>query len=147
MRYLLIFVTILLATIQSTNACTCATNLPGPLECMKDDRFPLIFIGKVTIITVSDGFILVTFQVFSVVKGVVITTVQVRTAANVASCGFPFEQDKQYIVYCGQDDQKNWITSFCTNTKALEDAKYKDFKLLGIVDIYGHNGCTCRLAS
>ena len=107
----------------------------------------LIFIGKVLIIKISDPFILVTFQVFSVVKGVVLTTVVVRTVSNEGSCGYPFEQDKQYIVYCGQDDQKNWITSFCTNTKPLEDAKYKDFQILSIVDIYGHNGCTCRLAS
>jgi hypothetical protein len=61
----------------------------------------------------------ITFAVTQVWKGPVYTTLVVTTARESATCGFPFELNKDYLVYA-TGSETALETSLCSRTRPLD---------------------------
>ena len=115
---------------RPAHACTCAP-LPAPLVAL--DQADFVFAGKVIRITTGQGeygqMLHVLFEVDAYRKGAYGAQVLIETAVHSASCGFPFERGRKYLVYGFRSDA-SLTTNICTRTSRLEDAG-EDLAALG----------------
>ncbi len=100
------------------------------------ERADAVFVGKVVAMDIPTGLIIssadpvrVTFSVSSVWKGSDDKTLIVITKRDSASCGYPFEEDKEYLVYAYIDEQADLHANLCSRTALLSDAQ-EDLALL-----------------
>ena len=116
-------------------ACSCAEPPAPPIAL---DAASAVFRGTVVAIDVPGGEIVssanpkrVTFAVGDVWKGPAYTQLVVTTARDGASCGFPFELKREYLVYAsGPATQLR--TSLCGRTRATADLQSaEDLAALG----------------
>jgi len=104
-----------------------------PLESLKESD--AVFSGKVIrkdtplIVTSSGDLISVTFQVSKVWKGPVQKEIQVKTAVGGATCGYYFEEGKEYLVYANEYEG-SLHSGLCSRTSEISFAK-DDFLELG----------------
>lgn len=113
-------------------ACSCVE--PGPpLEEL--GKATAVFSGKVVdrdetaVVYSSADPVRVTFQVYTVWKGPVCEAIIVTTAYSEVSCGYEFEDGKEYLVYAhGSAD--NLEVSLCSRTQSLMGAN-QDLSELG----------------
>lgn len=115
------------------SGCTCIT--PGPPSDVFEQA-SAVFVGKVIEIELMDAnkirgpFAgkLVRFSVERAFKGVEEDQVQILTARSEASCGYPFEEGKIYLVYANKGEDERLRTSICSRTqppsRAHEDLKF-----------------------
>jgi hypothetical protein len=108
-------------------ACSCAPP-PPPKDALKTAT--AVFQAKVTKIEKGERTYTVTFEVSRSWKGISSDTVVVKTATDGAACGFGFEVDKEYLVYCYGKADTGLQTNICTRTRTLEFAK-EDIEALG----------------
>jgi hypothetical protein len=73
----------------------------------------------------------IAFKIDKVYKGTKDEIVQVRTAVTIASCGYPFEKGKTYLVYSFINSNAYRVT-YCSRTKRLNNAKEDINKLNNI---------------
>lgn len=114
-------------------ACTC---IESRLPIEELEKSTAVFTGKVIDIDVRRGIVLssadpvkVTFDVSETWKGPDYKVLVVTTVRYSASCGYPFEQGEEYIVYArGEEDKLN--TGICSRTKLLAAAE-EDLATLG----------------
>ena len=98
-------------------ACSCAA--PGtPAEALAESA--LVFRGTVTSIGPSDDDrrLRVRFEVATVWKGSEAETVALATPSDTAACGYPFEEQVEYVVY--SYDGAN--VALCSRTAPVEFA-------------------------
>ncbi len=74
----------------------------------------------------------VTFAVVKQWKGTTSKTVEVATRLSGEACGFPFEVNKEYLVYV-VTEPKDIQTGICTGTKNIADAEHEMKQLDEIV--------------
>lgn len=77
----------------------------------------------------SAALVSVTIKVDTVWKGDVGEVATVKTAISGASCGYPFVENKTYLVYASHDG-KDWRTILCDRTAPLVEAQ-EDLAQLG----------------
>ncbi|MCC2671936.1 MAG: hypothetical protein K0Q72_4407 [Armatimonadetes bacterium] len=111
-------------------ACSCLPP-PPPKEALQ--KAAAVFVGKVVEIETDEKARTrkVTLAVSRRWKGKPEKRATVRTAMDSATCGYGFQQDKEYLVYTYSQEQKpeQW-TNICTRTKPLSAAK-EDLNELG----------------
>lgn len=106
-------------------ACSCMPPGPPATELMQSSA---VFAGRVinisqpAIISSSADPTTVTFAVSSVWKGPTTQTIVVETSRDSASCGYPFAQDQEYLVYA-RSDGALLTASLCSATKPLSEAQ------------------------
>jgi hypothetical protein len=110
---------------QSGRACSCTSPSP-PLVAL--ERADAVFTGIVLSIepTTDSHMLVVSFLITGAWKGVSFVTT-VFTSGSSASCGFTFQESKEYIVYthryvlacCGLKT----MTDMCTRTKLISQAQ------------------------
>jgi hypothetical protein len=108
-------------------ACTCAAPAT-PAEGF--ERSIAVFRGKVTAVErplwdrlgiSNSGGYWVTFAVSKQWKGSPVKTMNVLTRLTGEACGFPFEKNREYLVYVVMEP-KDLQTGICTGTKSIDDA-------------------------
>lgn len=108
-------------------ACTCAAPAT-PAEGLK--RSVAVFRGKVAAINrpfwdrlgvSKSGRRRVTFAVLKQWKGSPVSNIDVITRLTGEACGFPFEANKEYLVYVVSEPE-DLQTGICTGTKDINDA-------------------------
>lgn len=128
-------------------ACSCLVP-PPPQEAL--ERSEAVFTGKVMTVTKpeapvgsSAAPVRVLFEVTETWKGTDQSQAIVRTAMDSASCGFHFEEGKEYLVYAQKGPMGHWETNICTRTVELAHAQ-EDLAALGegsapahVVDLEG----------
>lgn len=115
-------------------ACSCIMSGTPTEELAKSTA---VFSARVTDINVPTRFVSfssadpvkVTFQVDDVWKGPIQETQVATTARSGASCGYEFEEGKEYIVYA-QGDESDLKVSLCSRTRPLSQAS-ADLEELG----------------
>lgn len=119
-------------------ACTCAAP-DGAADGLK--RSTAVFRGRVSEISRSfwdrigltnSGGHRVKFAVVRHWKGTTSKTVEVATRLSGEACGFPFEVNKEYLVYLVVEP-KDIQTGICTGTKHIADAEHEMKQLDEIV--------------
>ena len=116
-------------------ACDCAGPEPPEVEFKQSD---VVFTGRVRDITIQKstfGWIMrgtnpevVTFVVNRGWKGVETPIISVWTHQQTATCGYPFELQKEYLVYAhvSRSSERrglpNLSTNYCTRTKLIDKA-------------------------
>ncbi|MBS3149246.1 hypothetical protein J4455_00945 [Candidatus Woesearchaeota archaeon] len=134
MKKIVIVFGIILSLIFSLNlvyACSCATGLSVEGRYQTVDA---IFIGKVTKIdrpafSISSADpIIVTFDVSKSYKGTANKNFELETTKESASCGYPFNEEGEYLVYATLNEGK-YETNLCSGTAELADAK-EDLQIL-----------------
>ena len=131
---MIVAVAVLLGVQVSGLACSCVPP-PPPAEALEASS--AVFAGIVldvedhsiiepTAVTFGDR--VVTFRVLRYWKGVDSRIVQVTTSGSGASCGYPFQEGRNYLVYAhGESDL---VVSLCSRTRRLKDAR-EDLDALG----------------
>ena len=127
---------------QQSKACSCAERPSVKKELASKKA---IFSGKVIQIKENKNKILrfifdqkeVLFQVDQVWEGEVPAQVLIYTSFTEASCGYPFEENKEYLVYAGKEEG-HLITTICDRTDLLSNAT-KDLEQLGEVKVLSKN--------
>ena len=68
-------------------------------------------------------------------KGTTTKNIKVRTAVSIASCGYPFEKGKTFLVYAFLD-RNTYRVTYCSRTKEVKNAKEDIDKLssLAVID-------------
>ena len=104
-------------------ACSCLPPGTPQEELGKSDA---VFAGKVVQVSgqVDGGAaetVEVRFEVSQVWKGAESRTVQLKTSGSSASCGFNFEQGREYVVYASQQEG-NLTAGLCSRTALLASA-------------------------
>lgn len=128
----LILLTSLAVDIPRTYACSCIMPEPPLVSMEKSDA---VFAGRVTNIVPPANMMTtldenkITFDVSTYWKGIDRNPVQIFSAMSSASCGYEFEEGKEYLVYAHESDGK-LVTGLCTRTALLADAT-EDLKALG----------------
>jgi hypothetical protein len=124
---------LVIVAVDRVHACSCVT--PGP-PAAELEAATAVFSGKVLRADVGGGEVTssadpvwVGFQVFSVWKGPALTTLVVTTARESASCGYPFEVGREYLVYSGGTWDALGV-SLCSRTRLLAEAE-ADLVVLG----------------
>ena len=94
-------------------ACSCAPPRTVSEAVEGHDR---VFLGTVTSIESPDGFMQrVTFRVSEHFKGSRVPVLAVETHAHGPTCGYPFQEGVQYVVYAyGEEDALE--TTSCSRT-------------------------------
>ena len=115
---------------QTGSAWACSCNAPvTTAEAL--NRSTAVFRGRVVKITIPTfdwigftrtGAHRVTFQILSQWKGPFAETAVVVTRLTAEGCGFPFEEQKEYLVYVVAE-LKHTQTGICTGTKSIADAE------------------------
>lgn len=134
-RGLLLLILFLTVIKSGVSACDCDETPSFETELKGSDK---IFVGQVISIKpykaqkeqkLFSEFV-IEFKIEKVYKGTVGKNVQVRTAVAVASCGYPFQKGKTYLVYSFANHEASHVT-FCSRTKPFDKAK-KDIEKLNI---------------
>lgn len=128
-----IIISLFLINTALVHACSCALNDP-PKEAL--EKSTAVFAGKVIDIETPGGTMVssfdpvkVTFDVSTLWKGPDDKTLVVTTARSVASCGYGFRKDQEYMVYArGEEDALR--TGICSRTTSLANAQV-DLERLG----------------
>lgn len=114
-------------------ACSCLPPGPPRDALASSDA---VFAGRVVKLSAPLGDVVssvdpvsVTFEVSRSWKGAQAQTVVVKTASSSASCGFNFEQGREYLVYAGTADGE-LQAGLCSRTQALATAA-EDLAALG----------------
>ena len=138
-RLLLIFALVsFLASVGDAQACTCAAPATTA-EALK--RSTAVFRGRVIKISVPSldwigltrtGAQRVKFEILKQWKGPSSDTTVVVTRLTGEGCGFPFEEQKEYLVYVVAKP-KQIQTGICTGTKSIADAEQEIKELDEIV--------------
>lgn len=125
---------LLMLTPTSVCACSCAPS-GSPEEELR--QATAVFTGQVVqidqrnrLVTSSFDPIQVTFQVTEVWKGPEQAVLNVSTPRGGASCGYPFESGKEYLVYA-QGSETNLEVWLCSRTTPLTIAA-GDLSILGV---------------
>ncbi len=130
MRLSILTLAVLLVLSGQLFACSCVSP-PPPKQALA--KAHAVFSGKVTYVKSFgglNGHKLVTIEIATTWKGTgKKKQVVVRTAGNSAMCGFAFQKDKSYLLYCYTRDGQ-LQTNICTRTKSLVSAA-ADLKELG----------------
>ena len=114
-------------------ACSCAEP-PPPREAL--ERADAVFLGEVERLTLVGGVpgklarVAATFAVQRSWKGVVEPRVVVETLVDTGVCGYPFAQDKTYLVYASFLGDNVLHTNLCSRT-AEAAAVHTDVTALG----------------
>jgi hypothetical protein len=123
----------LLVCVKSIHACTCAP----PQSASKElERAAAVFSGKVVSIKrhkgASDLFtrVEVVFEVKTAWKRVESAEISIFTSAQSSACGYSFKAGRTYLVYAHGNDDGRLVTSICSRTRRLKDAR-EDLKELG----------------
>lgn len=131
---LLSVVALLISTQINAFACSCPT-IGGTLEQhikwkLKDSK--AVFSGKV--IEINDKpqsrDFFVKIKVEKLWKGSLSEEVVITTERSTASCGYPFEVGKNYLVYTHGSGAMNLTTGLCMNNLELQKAT-EELKILG----------------
>lgn len=102
-------------------ACSCMR--PPPAEASFQEA-AAVFIAVPTAIERGEGIqVRVPMQVQRAYKGVETAEVEVTTARDSASCGFPFETGRPYLVYAHEDAEDGLSVSLCSRTQPLDLAQ------------------------
>lgn len=129
------FLVFLNAAPATSYACSCAA--PGPVE-EELERSAAVFIGKVKAVVdqkadseiqSSADPIAYIIKVDEIWKGIHETEVVVYSERHTASCGFTFEEGREYLIYASLSDDKLHV-SLCSRTTDLESAD-SDLAILG----------------
>ena len=108
--------------------CSCSAP-PTTAEALK--RATAVFKGRVVKISVPSldwigltrtGAHRVKFEILKQWKGPSAETTVVVTRLTGEGCGFPFEEQKEYLVYV-IEEQKHIQSGICTGTKSIADAE------------------------
>ncbi|GGG00620.1 hypothetical protein GCM10010912_51840 [Paenibacillus albidus] len=135
MSVLLMATALLTVRPEVTYACSCV--VPGaPLEEL--ERSAAVFSGEVvsveakpSVVQSSGDPVTVTFNVQTIWKGEVGSTVTVTTAMSSASCGFEFTEGESYLVYSHKGEGSDGLkVSLCSRTTLLSGAA-EDKEALG----------------
>ena len=111
----------------SARACSCSAPATTA-EALK--RSTVVFKGRVVKISVPSldwigltrtGAHRVKFEILKQWKGPAAETTVVVTRLTGEGCGFPFEEQKEYLVYVVAE-QKHIQSGICTGTKSIADA-------------------------
>jgi len=113
---------------ESARGCSCSAPRTTA-EALK--RSTAVFKGKVIKISVPSldwigltrtGAHRVKFEILKQWKGPSAETAVIVTRLTGEGCGFPFEEQKEYLVYV-VDEQKHIQSGICTGTKSIADAE------------------------
>lgn len=140
--FLFIVGSLLVVNTAIVNACSCIQPAP-PQESLEQST--AVFAGKVVDIDVPSGIVIrstdpvkVTFEVSKIWKGPDYKTLVLTTARGGASCGYPFKQNEEYIVYTyGEEDKLS--TGICSRTRLLASAQ-EDLQELGEGNLSTNSG-------
>jgi hypothetical protein len=125
---LMVLVMSRLFVVEPAQACTCSAPA-NTAEALK--RSAAVFRGKVTEIKrpwldriglTQTGSYRVRFQILKQWKGTPAASTVVITRLTGEACGFPFEIDKEYLVYV-VTEPKDIQTGICTGTKNIAEAE------------------------
>ena len=116
--------------VQTEVARACSCSAPATTaEALK--RSTAVFRGRVVKISVPSldwigltrtGAHRVKFEILKQWKGPAAETTVVVTRLTGEGCGFPFEEQKEYLVYV-VEEQKHIQSGICTGTKSIADAE------------------------
>jgi hypothetical protein len=129
------------------SACSCAGYLAAPQEraqrALKEST--AVFSGQVVNIGTGEpggawrpATVTVSFQVSEVWKGPQPETLEVSTPRDGASCGYPFKEGQEYLVYA-YGKEELFKVSLCSETKPLSEAS-ADLEALGNGESMGGGG-------
>ena len=126
-RYFLSIVFLLIIITTNVFACDC-NGTPGFETEYKSAN--TIFVGQVISIKPyqeENGQkyfkeFIIEFKVDKAYKGITLKTTKVRTAVAIASCGYPFEEGRIYLVYSYTKHESSYVT-YCGRTKEINEAK------------------------
>jgi hypothetical protein len=113
---------------EVARACSCSAP-PTTAEALQ--RSTAVFKGKVVKISVPSldwigltrtGAHRVKFEILKQWKGPAAETTVIVTRLTGEGCGFPFEEQKEYLVYVVAE-QKHIQSGICTGTKSTADAE------------------------
>ena len=114
------------------DAAACSCMEPGP-PAQELENADAVFSGKVVKVEpFTEGFqkLRVTFELDRVWKGLAEgDRVTLTTAADSATCGYPFEKGKSYLVYA-YGEEGELTGTLCSRTALLKEAK-EDLEALG----------------
>ncbi len=113
-------------------ACDCPEPPPPEEERQRADA---VFAGEVTdLVEEGDGppgpWIDARIEVSEVWEGEIAETVQVRTHAHGATCGYGFESGRTELIYAVEDADGQLTTDLCARTTPVDDAE-ADLAVLG----------------
>jgi hypothetical protein len=125
---------IMVGNVPEVQACSCAE--PWPVEKALEKR-DAVFSGTIlkieepdqTLIQSSAAPVEVTIKVDKVWKGDLKEVVIIKTALSEASCGYPFVENQDYLIYASGVGEE-LRTGLCERTTLLDQAK-EDLKILG----------------
>ena len=129
---------VLIISAKPALACVCAAPA-GPAEGL--NRSSAVFRGRMSEISLpfldrigltTSGCHRLKFAVVKQWKGTTSKTVEVTTRLTGEACGFPFELNKEYLVYVVAEP-RDVQTGICTGTKSITDAEPKMKQLDEIV--------------
>ena len=129
-KFLLVMYALVFCFMQTAQALACSCGAPTTTaEALK--RATAVFRGKVIKISVPTldwigmtrtGAHRVKFEILKQWKGPSAETTVVVTRLTGEGCGFPFEEQKEYLVYVVAEP-KHIQTGICTGTKSIADAE------------------------
>lgn len=98
--------------VEGARACTCTYTPPFEVAY---ERSEAVFLGTVVDLQPVPGQYLVraTLQVDAYWKGEPGTSAHVVTSDWVGTCGFPFEIDRQYLIYADRDPTHGYSIHLC----------------------------------
>lgn len=103
---------------SDVQACSC---VPPPAPWQARAEADAVFAGSVIEVLRTDERLRVTFEITDAWEGELGDRVTVQTRASTASCGYPFAEDKSYLVYAYASDDV-LRTNLCTRTASFGDA-------------------------
>jgi hypothetical protein len=126
----LIFAALNLVGVYSVSACSCEGLTP---VCSVYWKTSNVFLGRVVGIDhvydqsptdnlIGPGHFVTRFAVLKAYRGAVAEQVVVRTADQGSSCGFSFEQGRDYLVYADSGSNGELATNHCTRTHRVASA-------------------------
>jgi hypothetical protein len=128
-KILLLGTSLFVLSANAALACSCAPTTPQ----QSLERSNAVFSGKVINVAKfsnsSESGVRVTFDVSKVWKGTNKQKLVVTTSDSSASCGYSFQEGKEYLVYASSQENK-LQTGLCSGTKSLSEAR-TDLAALG----------------
>lgn len=104
-------------------ACSCIEIKPPQAEYEQSNA---VFSGKIVDLETTDDRYpskVATFDVHTVWKGISHDTVKITTGMGGADCGYPFEENEDYLVYAYGEEGIELGASSCSQTKPLDRAE------------------------
>lgn len=115
-----------LSNAPKAHACSCSEPRPPGEQFEKSTA---VFTDKVVNIETGDYSKTVHFDVERAWKGVAANALALTTAGSGASCGYDFEDGKEYVVYA-YGGEESLQAGMCSRTRLFADA-YDDLAYLG----------------